>query len=214
MTDALEQEGPAWKASDSILVVQVHFPEQRPSIASTSAHTSYQISTSFYRTEEDNEAGSTPVISVDRRYSHFSLLYSLLISRYPVLSIDVLPSNAYAGRFKPQFIEARRRDLQRWLSGIVRHPVLSRSEELKGFLGMEEESDLRKLLLPSSKNTAHPLSTDFFSAVYHPEFNFDISEAEDVGQRFENHIRSCEEGKGFRDIEVGVQGIRESLRSR
>lgn len=73
--------------------------------------------------------------------------------------------------------------------------------------------DLKNLLLPSSKNASLPLSTDFFSSVYHPEFNVDIADAIYTGERFESHSRDLEEGKGFRDIEVGVQGVREGFRS-
>lgn len=79
------------------------------------------------------------MITVERRYSHFTLLHSLLVARYPILSFPDLPPKTLSGRFNDNFIAVRRRDLERWLNRIGRHNVLRSTEEVRGFLAIEDD---------------------------------------------------------------------------
>lgn len=69
-------------------------------------------------------------------------------------------------------------------------------------------TSIRQLLSTSSTSTT-PL---FFARVFHPEFNIDVNEAEDIGQRFERHVKAIEIGGGVRNVETAVQKHRETLR--
>lgn len=167
--------------------------------STTSQHTVYQLSTTIHSAGEL----SPTTISVDRRYSHFTLLHALLSARYPVLCLPRLPPKAYAGRFNADFIEERRNDLERWCARVARHPVLGSSEELRGFLSVGEDADLHRLLLPTS------MSDKFLGQVFHPDFNVDIAEAEETGQKFEGYFVG---GSGMRELETAVAGVRDAGR--
>lgn len=52
----------------------------------------------------------------------------------------------------------------------------------------------------------------FFARVFHPEYNVDISEAEDTIDRFEKHVKASELGGGAKEVETSLSRVRESLR--
>ena len=79
-------------------------------------------------------------MTVERRYSHFTLLHALLVERYPVVVVPQVPVKSYAGRFQEQFVETRRRDLERWCARIGRHAVLGSADEVREFLGIESDA--------------------------------------------------------------------------
>ncbi|ORY88059.1 Phox homologous domain-containing protein [Leucosporidium creatinivorum] len=94
-------------------------------------YTSYQLTTLFAPSSSSEEE-SDP-ITISRRYSTFLTLHSSLTSRYPLLAIPSLPRAAGGwgtkSRFEPEFVERRRRDLERWLNRVGRSPVLRGAEE-------------------------------------------------------------------------------------
>ena len=116
--------------------------------SSLKEYTVYQVVSERHRAihsdlEQEEEEGDEqkPIISsVDRRFSHFSALLQLLRKLFPPIAIPDLPENRYVGRLRAEFVETRRRDLQRWLSRIVRHPILSNSEAVRLFLSCPDQS--------------------------------------------------------------------------
>lgn len=78
-------------------------------------------------------------ITVHRRFSHFVVLHTALTRRLPGIALPPLPEKQYAGRFNSDFVEARRGDLERYLSRIVRHPIARYAEVLTFFLGCESD---------------------------------------------------------------------------
>lgn len=107
-------------------------------------YTSFRLTTHFYtssHTPEEELAERAPLpLTVNRRFSHFVSLHQLLVSRFSLLSIPPLPPKAFgATRFSEEFVEERRRDLERWIEKIGRHPVLRETEEVRGFLSIEED---------------------------------------------------------------------------
>ncbi|KAH9809806.1 hypothetical protein DFH28DRAFT_988057 [Melampsora americana] len=85
--------------------------------------------------------------SVPRRYSDFVWLHECLLKRYPFRLVPGLPPKriAISGHHlatgdETAFIERRRRGLQRFLTYLVNHPVLSNDNVLSTFL--YEPSDL------------------------------------------------------------------------
>ena len=81
----------------------------------------------------------TKSITVFRRFSHFVLLHTLLSQQLPAIALPPLPSKSYAGRFSTDFVEARRKELQRYLKGLVRHPVVRGVEVMMWWLSCESE---------------------------------------------------------------------------
>lgn len=89
---------------------------------------------------EDGRPVSPVRITVHRRFSHFVALHTALTRRLPGITLPPLPEKQYAGRFNDDFVEARRGDLQRYLSRVVRHPVARYAEVLTFFLGCESDT--------------------------------------------------------------------------
>ena len=65
--------------------------------------------------------------SVGRRYSDFEWLANILAHDHPGVIIPAMPEKQTVGRFSPEFVEARRRGLERFMWKVAAHPVLSES---------------------------------------------------------------------------------------
>eukprot|EP00045_Choanoeca_perplexa_P007843 m.72209 g.72209 ORF g.72209 m.72209 type:complete len:505 (+) comp14243_c0_seq1:112-1626(+) len=80
--------------------------------------------------------------TVSRRYSDFEPFDTLLRKKYPYRIIPQLPPKTFGGgNKKPEFVEKRRRGLQRYLTFVGRHPVLRIDEVVVTFL--TEETDIQ-----------------------------------------------------------------------
>ena len=62
--------------------------------------------------------------SVSRRYSDFTWLSDILNISIPGCIIPALPPKQQLGRFVNEFIQARRRGLERYLHRLAEHPDL------------------------------------------------------------------------------------------
>ncbi|GAA6027416.1 hypothetical protein JCM8097_007846 [Rhodosporidiobolus ruineniae] len=220
------ETGPAWRPLAEPFTVQLHSPVKHTPMAGA-AYTTYSLTSTFWSSPASDEADeSTTSTIVSRRYSHFVALHALLSARFlaPLVVVPALPSKAFgAARFADGFVETRRRELERWVERVGRHPVLGGSEELRRFLEIEDEKELHRHLLlshPSSLSPASALSSTskapdalFPARVFHPEFNLDQSEAEELVERFEAHCRAVELGGGWRDVEREVGKGREGERA-
>uniref|UniRef100_A0A0K3C8V7 FGENESH: predicted gene_2.117 protein n=1 Tax=Rhodotorula toruloides TaxID=5286 RepID=A0A0K3C8V7_RHOTO len=170
-------------------------------------------------TEPDDDAATSQTLCVDRRYSHFAALHTLLVSRFlaPLIYVPPLPLKGPlafgAARFDPALLERRRKELERWLRRCLRHPVLGESEEMTGFLAIEGEKELSAHLLLATPRPPPPLQPLFPARVFHPAFNIDLSEAEDVCDRFERHCKAVELGGGVRGVAEPLRMEREQERS-
>uniref|UniRef100_A0A0A9XXK9 Sorting nexin-8 n=1 Tax=Lygus hesperus TaxID=30085 RepID=A0A0A9XXK9_LYGHE len=73
---------------------------------------------------------------VYRRYNDFVALHELLLGRFPYRLIPKLPPKKIVGVFPgdSNFLENRRKGLQRWLTLISRHPVVKEDALLSFFL--------------------------------------------------------------------------------
>ena len=146
------EHGPTWKPKLPGFRVMVHSPSKRSSGISGS-YTVYLVTSLFFPTEPQdslNENLASPTrITVHRRFSHFVFLHTALTRRLPGIALPPLPEKQYAGRFSEEFVEARRGDLERYLSRVIRHPVARYAEVLTFFLGCENET----VRLPRPLNT-------------------------------------------------------------
>ncbi|THH30895.1 hypothetical protein EUX98_g3299 [Antrodiella citrinella] len=216
------EAGPAWKPKVPPFRILVHSPSKRNSGLS-GAYTIYSVTSMFDapRTsddtaepeDEDEEEDSAldpppaPVrITVHRRFSHFVVLHTALTRRLPGIALPPLPEKQYAGRFNADFVEARRCDLERYLSRVVRHPIARYAEVLTFFLGCDSDLEWKKqyplyLELP-------PAGPVFFANVFHPAFNLDHEEATAVVDKFVAHTRSV--GKGVQGLRSIFTNVREA----
>ncbi|KAG8955111.1 hypothetical protein FRC04_009568 [Tulasnella sp. 424] len=156
-----------------------------------------QISSPLYD-DIDEESAGTVHVTVHRRFSHFVFLQTALSRRLPGIALPPLPDKQYAGRFNDEFVEARRGDLEKWLSRVVRHPLARNSEVVVFFLSCDNETEWRRNL-PRFLAPPPSLGPAFYAHVYHQDFNFDSEEAEETVDRFENHLVG---------VGRGVQGVR------
>lgn len=231
--------GPVWRARTPVFRVLVHSPSKRTSVLS-GAYTMYTITSLFSvpesavnsdwvevpdldeahlsspmsSTGSDGEA--TTRMTVQRRFSHFVMLHTVLSRRLPGIALPPLPEKQYAGRFSSDFVEARRGDLERYLNKVVRHPIARCTEVLIAFLSCEDEnvSDfwcissssivvtgfLQEWSRLSAQHITFPSAgPSFFGRTYHPAFNVDPEDAQDAVNAFQAHARA---------IGKGVQGMR------
>ncbi|GEM07467.1 sh3px3 protein [Rhodotorula toruloides] len=164
----------------------------------------FTVTTSFPFTasEPDDGTASSKALCVDRRYSHFAALHTVLASRFltPLICVPPLPPRGPlafgAARFDAALLERRRKELERWIRRCLRHAVLGESEEMKGFLAIDGEKELSAHLLISI-----------------PPFNIDLAEAEDTCDRFERHCQAIEVGGGMRQVAEAVRMGREQKRA-
>ncbi|EKM57596.1 uncharacterized protein PHACADRAFT_115831 [Phanerochaete carnosa HHB-10118-sp] len=193
------EAGPTWKTKVPPFRILVHSPSKRTSMLS-GAYTMYAVTSLFSADIEEDEDGvpaSPTRITVHRRFSHFVVLHTALTRRLPGIALPPLPEKQYAGRFNDDFVEARRGDLERYLSRVVRHPIARYAEVLTFFLGCESEMEWKRQY--PQYLSYPPAGPSFFAHVFHPAFNVDSDEAVEVADKFDVHTRA---------VGSGVQGVR------
>jgi len=187
--------GISWRSKVPAFQVMVHSPYKHTS-AISSSYTMYQV-TSFFTsdpsslTEEANQQTSHPSdssrrVTVHRRFSHFVSLHTALTRDLPGLALPPLPGKQYAGRFNDAFVEARRSDLEKYISRLVRHPVVRYSEALINFMSCESDADWRKYAAKIQDPSA--VASPFYSRIYHPSYALDLDECKETGERFAQHV--------------------------
>jgi len=77
-------------------------------------------------------------LSAIRRYSDFDWLHDILKMEYKHLIIPPLPEKAIFDRFSPEFVEYRRKELERFLKRTLAHPDISQAPALRIFLTANE----------------------------------------------------------------------------
>jgi sorting nexin-9/18/33 len=107
--------------------------------------TSFFTSDPFLFTAKETQLTGLPTdalrrVTVHRRFSHFISLHTVLTRNLPGIVLPPLPGKQYAGRFNDAFVEARRSDLEKYLSRLVRHPVVRYAEVLITFLSCESDA--------------------------------------------------------------------------
>ncbi|KAF9411946.1 hypothetical protein BGZ94_001194, partial [Podila epigama] len=175
------QSGPSWQEKAPLFQVRVHDPETRRKMVGMQEYTLFQVTSTFTQGVS---------VTVERRYSQFEWLYERLVNKFGALILPGLPEKQYSGRFSEEFIERRRRALERFLNRLVRHPVIRYSDLLTHFLSCNEEGDWKR----AERKFDHDriVGTSFFQHVYHPEFNVNEEGDIDVVERFQAHCKGTE----------------------
>uniref|UniRef100_A0A3Q3WF61 PX domain-containing protein n=1 Tax=Mola mola TaxID=94237 RepID=A0A3Q3WF61_MOLML len=123
------------------LFVSVDNPESH--VTTIETFITYRVVTKTTRSEFDSSE-----YEVRRRYQEFLWLRSRLEESHPTLIVNPLPEKfvmkGLVERFSEDFIETRRKALDRFLNKISVHPILSYSEHVKVFLTAQELQPHRK----------------------------------------------------------------------
>lgn len=89
-------------------------------------------------TSTNRPAFSYGQFSVLRRYSDFEWLLEQLGTAFPGVILPAIPEKQAVGRFSPDFVEQRRRGLERFLNKLSLHPTLVESQYLISFLTADD----------------------------------------------------------------------------
>lgn len=123
------------------LLITVDNPESH--VTAIETFITYRVITKTTRSEFDASQYQVP-----RRYQDFLWLRSRLEESHPTLIVHPLPEKfvmrGMVERFSVDFIETRRQALQRFLTKVSEHPVLSHSQHLRVFLTAQELQAYRK----------------------------------------------------------------------
>ncbi|XP_036450931.1 sorting nexin-30 [Colossoma macropomum] len=128
------------------LFVTVDDPKKHVSTMET--YITYRVSTKTTRTEFD-----LPEYSVRRRYQDFDWLRNKLEDSQPTHLIPPLPEKfvmkGVVDRFSEEFVETRRKALDKFLKRVADHPVLSFNEHFNVFLSAKDLNKRQGLALLS-----------------------------------------------------------------
>lgn len=102
---------------------------------------SYKIHSSTTRT--GFASGSR---TVDRRYNDFAWLSTELSREFPGVIVPPLPEKQALGRFSNEFVEARRRALEKFLERVASHHELGTSASFAAFLQQSDEAQLKEYM--------------------------------------------------------------------
>ncbi|ODQ53834.1 hypothetical protein SAICODRAFT_29822 [Saitoella complicata NRRL Y-17804] len=178
------ENGPRWKAQSPAFIVKVHDPRKHVGVGGLHSYVVYTVTSTLA-----NDA-STVVIDVERRYSQFEWLARKLAAKFPLIIMPSLGEKRIAGRFNEEFLETRRRALERWLGRVVRHPILRYSAVVTFFLGCENDQEF-KSRVPDFDNDKL-VGQKFFENVYHPSFNVDGEGDSETLAAFSYHARNTD----------------------
>ncbi|SPC62317.1 related to Sorting nexin 9 [Ustilago sp. UG-2017b] len=224
--------GPKWKSKCPPFLVQVHHPEKRTKLNGMQEYTVYYV-TSTYPVDEpsnggtgddsDSLSGRTGCIPYDplggpyppgaqvtvvRRFTQFEWLHQVLAKHYSALMIPPLPEKQYSGRFASDFIETRRADLEMWISRLVRHPVLRYSDLIRFFLSCEDEIEWRSTAATLLRGSDAEGKGGVFAQTWHPDFNFDITDAALEAERMDTFLKTLEKTiNGVGGHNAGKHGV-------
>lgn len=191
------EDGPSWKEKTDLFLVNVHDPERRVSSENQQEYTVFQVTSSFAEGAQ---------VTVDRRFSQFEWLLERLHAKFRALVLPPLPEKQFSGRFSDEFIEKRRRLLDRFMNRLARHPIIRYSEIFTHFLSCQSDTEWtkadKKFLTERNHN-----GFSFFQKVFHPEFNVEEDGDSELVEKFQNHLKSiekllpmcCDNMQGFRD---------------
>lgn len=87
---------------------------------------------------ESDIIGAYREIAVERRYTQFQQLHTILKKSLPLVSIPDVPPRRF--KLDEKGLERRRRDLERFLRRLASHPLVRSERSFLEFLGNEDET--------------------------------------------------------------------------
>jgi sorting nexin-1/2 len=94
---------------------------------------SYRVNTSTNSSEFNSSE-----CSCTRRYSDFEWLHDQLSFFFASSITPPLPEKQTVGRFTPEFIESRRRGIEKFMNRVTKHPILKDAAVLATFLQSDD----------------------------------------------------------------------------
>ncbi len=131
MMDSQAHVGPTESTEGQVLTITVSDPKKESE--GMNSYVSYKVNTATNR--EEFSYGQFGVI---RRYSDFAWLSDRLARDVPGAIVPPLPDKAVVGRFGADFVESRRRQLERFLQQTAEHEELSKSHYFQTFLQADD----------------------------------------------------------------------------
>jgi len=136
-----------WMETSAVSHLSIPSYSHRPSTSEESEYTAYEITCTTLPPNRPegvprDTSSEEPTVKhncVHRRYNHFQHLDTILRLSYPLISIPALPEKKLTGRFTPDFLNARRRELERYLRRIIRQPLIRSHEAMLDFLTNDDE---------------------------------------------------------------------------
>lgn len=117
------------------LVITVSDPIKNSEGSLGGAYITYKVNTETTLAEFEFKQ-----FSVIRRFSDFVWLRQLLLSILPGAVIPPLPEKGLMKSFSPEFVEGRRRALERFLNRCATHPLVGVHERFRMFLQADDEA--------------------------------------------------------------------------
>lgn len=232
--DVIEIEDGQWSAKIPPFHVAIPSYSQRRVTGSGGEYTVFQVISSITLPNRQSQAESSEgpdssdqersspaqhpevrQIIVDRRYTHFQHLHTILKASLPLLTMPDLPEKRLTGNFNPDFLNTRRRDLGRYLSRLARHELVRSNKAFLDFLGNENEeaydSSLPRMLMQALRSEPE----SFFTRIKHDSDYFDeqqlLEEVTEEHDRMARHVRAVEKGQATSAIYDGLSQYRERL---
>lgn len=110
------------------------------------------------------------------------------------------------------FLETRRRGLERYLTRLVRHPLLRHSPPLVAFLSLSDhDGSSYDELVRYWIAAGPPPPGEFFAKVWHPEWNVDRDDAVKEVDRWGRFVQAVEGGGGVADVDHAVARVRSTM---
>lgn len=232
--DVIEIEDGQWVAKIPPFHISVPSYSQRRVAKGRGEYTVFQIVSSITASPTapadetdaiDHEENGQPVrtsqirqITVDRRYTHFQHLHTILMASLPLLTLPDLPEKRLTGNFNADFLNGRRKDLERYLSRLARHNLVRSNRAFLDFVGSENE-DAYDANLP--RTLMHALRTEperFFTRIKYESDHFDeqvlLEEVQDEQERMARHVRAVEKGQATSAIYDGLTAYRERMQGK
>lgn len=131
----------------------LHLKHLIPPLPSPSHTTLFCSSRSYKITSNASRPQFTPgECSVVRRFSDFTWLSQQLVRSCPGAIVPATPEKQLMGKFSSDFVESRRRSLERFLRRLSNHTELGRNENFVLFL--QGDDGALKLAMETSKSPA------------------------------------------------------------
>lgn len=125
--------------------------------------------------------------NIERRYKQFDWLDQRLTEQFPCSLRPQLPEKQASGRFEHEFIERRKELLEAWLAEVCRHPIISRSLLIEGFVTIQTEAGKKnenwKKFKREQEQTPYKIA-GFWEAVRVPQNSRFIEDSKTQIQKF------------------------------
>ena len=173
-------------STSSNISINLGFPEKVDGwLIFTKSYVSYQIITLPFN------------FKVRRRYSDFEWLRNILSQIYVNCILPPIPKKNYGDRFNENLISKRQRGLEKFLYGLVIHPLIKHSEILYDFLSNTNEEQFNN----NKKKYANNVNDLYIKNIY--SYTYDLKKLKSLNGKSDVNI-SNEKETYFQNIKDNI----------